>query len=136
MNVLRKITKTEWLLIAMAATFLVALSLLYLRAADVADGADYTISVTQREPEEVTPEAPALININTATQSELETLTGIGPAMAIRIIEYREEHGDFRQIEDLLNVKGIGEATLNKFRDHITVGSIADNNNNREDNTA
>ena len=133
MNVLQKITKTEYLLVTMTVIFLAALTLLYTRASDVADGADYTITVTHREQEEVTPEAPSLININTATQTELETLNGIGPAIAQRIIEYREEHGAFQNIEELLNVKGIGEATLNKFRDHITVSPAPDDNNTVED---
>ena len=44
------------------------------------------------------------ININTATQTELETLTGIGPSMALTIIEYREKHGDFSKIEDIKNI--------------------------------
>ena len=61
------------------------------------------------------------ININTATFQELQTLRGIGPTMAQRIIEYRQTSGRFATVDDLTNVKGIGEKTLEKLRDSITV---------------
>ena len=61
------------------------------------------------------------MNINKATQSELETLPGIGEAMANRIIEYREQNGNFQKIEDLKNVKGIGEAKFDKIKELVTV---------------
>ena len=61
------------------------------------------------------------ININLASQKELETLTGIGPSKAQAIIEYREKYGGFKTIEELTNVSGIGEATLEKIRDKITI---------------
>lgn len=123
MNVLGKITKTEWLLIALTILFLALLSLLYWKADSTADGADYTISIFRKEPAPVTPEAPAPVDINTATAEELETLSGVGPVMAQRIIDYREEHGPFSSVDDLLNVSGIGESTLEKFRDHVTVSA-------------
>lgn len=61
------------------------------------------------------------ININTADSSQLQTLTGIGPALAERIIQYREQNGGFAAIEDIKNVSGIGDKTFEKFRDSITV---------------
>lgn len=61
------------------------------------------------------------VNINKATQSELETLPGIGEAMANRIIEYREQNGKFQKVEDLKNVKGIGDAKFEKIKELITV---------------
>lgn len=61
------------------------------------------------------------VNINQATQSELETLPGIGPSIASRIIEYREQNGNFQKIEDLQNVKGIGDAKYANIKDHVTV---------------
>lgn len=69
-------------------------------------------------------EAPAVsgpININTATQAELETLPHIGPATAAKIIDYREKHGPFARIEDIQNVSGIGPATFADIKDLITV---------------
>jgi competence protein ComEA len=62
-----------------------------------------------------------LININTASQAELETLPGIGPALAQRIIQYREKNGNFLTIEDIKNVSGIGEKRFEQLKDQITV---------------
>ena len=63
------------------------------------------------------------VNINTASVTELDTLPGIGPAIAQRIIDYRTAHGLFNKIEDLMNVKGIGPAIFDKLKDLIIVGS-------------
>ena len=68
-----------------------------------------------------TTTATRLININTAGTAELDTLPAIGPSTAKAIIYYRQEHGAFAKIEDLVNVPGIGEITLAKFKDLITV---------------
>jgi competence protein ComEA len=62
-----------------------------------------------------------LININTASATELETLSGIGEVLAAAIIEYRTQNGPFASVEDLLDVSGIGPATLDEIRDHVTV---------------
>jgi len=61
------------------------------------------------------------ININTADASELQKLTGIGPGKAKSIIDYRNKNGPFKNVDDLLNVSGIGEKTLEKIRDEIVV---------------
>jgi competence protein ComEA len=61
------------------------------------------------------------ININTATLAELDTLPGIGAAIAQRIIDYRSQNGDFKTIEDLKKVRGIGDALLSQIKDLITV---------------
>jgi competence protein ComEA len=66
--------------------------------------------------------AGALVNINTATAAELETLPRIGPTMAQRILEYREANGPFGANEELQNVSGIGPATFDTLKDMITVG--------------
>ncbi len=60
------------------------------------------------------------ININTATEKQLDSLPGIGPGTAKRIIEYREKHGDFKYIDELMNVKGIGEKTFDEIKVYIT----------------
>lgn len=59
------------------------------------------------------------INLNTASQSELETLPGIGPSKALAIIDYRETNGGFQTIEDLKNIGGIGEKTFEKLKEQI-----------------
>ncbi len=61
------------------------------------------------------------ININTATQEELDVLPGIGPSRALDIIAYREKNGGFKTPEELQNVTGIGEATFERLRDLVTV---------------
>ncbi|MEO6830665.1 MAG: helix-hairpin-helix domain-containing protein [Chitinophagaceae bacterium] len=66
--------------------------------------------------------AYAAVNINTATQAELETLQGIGPAKAKAIIDHRKKNGSFKSADDLEKVKGIGPATLKRLRKDITVG--------------
>ena len=62
-----------------------------------------------------------IININTATQTELELLPGIGPSTASKIIKYREENGEFKTIDDIKNVSGIGDAKFESIKDQITV---------------
>ena len=64
----------------------------------------------------------AAVDINRASSAELETLPGIGPTLAGRIIEYREQNGAFQTPEELTNVKGIGEKTLEKFLPYIICG--------------
>lgn len=70
--------------------------------------------------EPVEPPAGSLININTATQAELEELPGIGPSIAARIIEYREQNGPFSKAADIVRVSGIGPSTYGKIKDRIT----------------
>ena len=66
--------------------------------------------------------ARGVVNINTASAKELETLPGVGAVTARRIIDYREAHGPFETIEDIQNVPGIGEKTFEGLRDTIGVG--------------
>lgn len=61
------------------------------------------------------------VNINTATQAELETLPGVGESTAIKIINYRQENGKFKTIQDLKQVSGIGESKYNKMKDLISI---------------
>ena len=62
-----------------------------------------------------------LVNVNTATPEELETLPGIGEVLAAAIVSYREEHGPFTSVDSLIDVSGIGEVTLEEIRELVSV---------------
>ncbi|HET7328839.1 MAG TPA: ComEA family DNA-binding protein, partial [Nocardioidaceae bacterium] len=64
---------------------------------------------------------PAVVNLNTATSAQLEELPGIGPVTAASILQWRAEHGRFSTVEELLEVSGIGDATLADLRELVTV---------------
>ncbi|MFM1905495.1 MAG: hypothetical protein RIT32_291 [Actinomycetota bacterium] len=64
---------------------------------------------------------PGRVSINTATVSQLDQLPGIGPVIASRIIEYRQQNGPFRQLTDIKNVSGIGDALYDKIKDSISL---------------
>lgn len=66
------------------------------------------------------------ININTASEVELQTLPGIGPAKAQAIVKYREENGNFATLEDLKKVSGIGDKIFDQINDQITVSEKAE----------
>jgi len=82
----------------------------------------------QRASERPTPAAKAAssgpLNLNTATVAQLEALPGIGKSVAERILEYREKSGGFKKVEDLMNVRGIGEKSFLKLKPLITVSSV------------
>ena len=88
------------------------------------------IKNTEKEDEQITEEIlinsnsnkpSKLININTATKNELESLPGIGESIATQIIEYRAKNGRFKKIEEIKNVTGIGESKYNKIKDYIKI---------------
>lgn len=64
----------------------------------------------------------AAVNINTATQSELEAVKGLGPAKAQAIIQHRETNGNFKSLDELDNVKGFGKASIDKLKGELSVG--------------
>ncbi|MBR5740673.1 MAG: helix-hairpin-helix domain-containing protein [Firmicutes bacterium] len=95
------------------------------RAEKVFDGQKIQVPKLGEDPQ-VTGQGSAVsgdgkININTAESSLLQTIPGIGPAKASRIIDYRETVGRFNSIEEIMNVSGIGEATFQSIRDYIKV---------------
>lgn len=68
------------------------------------------------------PQVDAVVDLNTADQAGLETLPGVGPVTAQRILAWRVEHGAFSAVEELLEVSGIGERTLDQLRPHVGLG--------------
>ena len=66
--------------------------------------------------------ALAVVDLNTATQSELESVKGIGPAKAKRIVDHRQKNGAFRSLDALASVKGFGKASVAKLKNELSVG--------------
>lgn len=81
---------------------------------------DFIAVPNENQPQQSVEDKPALLNINTASVEELQTLSGIGPQMAKRIFQYREEHGNFTSVDALMEVKGLGEKTLKKLKPFIS----------------
>ena len=67
--------------------------------------------------------ATTVVNLNTATAAQLETLPGIGKAPAERILEYRQKNGGFKKIEELMNVRGVGEKSFLKLKTLISAST-------------
>ena len=85
----------------------------------------YTVQTERPAQEEEIAPVRVLVNINTASAEELESVSGIGPVLAQAILDYRAEHGDFQTLDELLEVRGIGSAKLDAMRDEITTGGDA-----------
>ena len=81
-----------------------------------------TEQVLDNTPQAFTPQLMS-ININTATPADLTKLSGIGERKALRIVQWRQQNGDFKTISDLANVNGIGKATVAKLAGQLTVGN-------------
>jgi competence protein ComEA len=71
----------------------------------------------------VTAAPAAPVNLNAATVAELQKLPGIGPAMAARIVDYRQKSGGFKKVEELMNIQGIGETSFLKLRPLVSVAA-------------
>ena len=138
MKVSEKVTKTEALLLAMTLVFLLLTGAIFVLRSR-SGGAEYVVrNETMRAAAEVTPPASVLeeeppvpsaenpLNINMADAAALDTLPGIGPVLAGRIVEYRSTHGAFSKKEDLMLVEGIGEGIYGDLRDVITVEEAAE----------
>jgi competence protein ComEA len=86
------------------------------------------VAAGQEAPRSGTPAAKASsstpVNLNTATVAQLEALPGIGKSTAERILEYRQKSGGFKKVEDLMNVRGIGEKSFLKLKPLVTVTSV------------
>lgn len=69
------------------------------------------------------PASTVMVNINTATAAEFEALPGVGPKMAARIVEYRQKNGPFKKVEELMNVRGLGEKNFLKLKGQLTLAA-------------
>ena len=97
-------------------------------ASPLEDGQQVYIPIEDDPPPVIPTSVPTLnrvtgelININTATEAELESLPGIGPSLAQKIVEWRETHGPFLKPEEIIQVSGIGQSKLEQIMDLITV---------------
>ena len=88
-----------------------------------------TSSTTAAQTKAAAPQAtvknapPAVVNINTASATELDALPGIGAKTAARIVEYRQKNGPFKKVEELMNVRGVGEKNFLKLKAQLSVGA-------------
>ena len=80
-----------------------------------------TVSAQAAKAQSASASASAPVNLNTASVAQLEALPGIGKATAERILEYRQKNGSFKKVEDLMNVRGVGEKSFLKLKPLITV---------------
>ena len=115
----RRITKTEIALLFLAAGVAAGMFVPY-PTRDASAKSGYEVTASARRDTET--ERMEKIDLNTATAEELTLLPQIGQALAERIVSYREENGRFDTAEDLLNVDGIGEKTLDAIREYILLG--------------
>lgn len=78
------------------------------------------------------PPVAGVVNINTASTSDLEALPGIGAKTAARIVEYRQKNGPFKKVEELMNVRGVGEKNFLKLKSQITVAAAKTDHPNQQ----
>ena len=120
---MRKLSWSEKWIILLTLLFSAAMTVLYLRMTQDDRYADYTIT-TERGKMTVEQYQSLPVDINSADLAQLMTLNGIGEELAKRIIDYREEHGGFTDIEELMQVEGIGEVKFAALSDRISCGEV------------
>ena len=94
---------------------------LLVAAATLALAAPSGAAVSQEKAAEAKAAPAQVVNLNTAPVEQLERLPGVGPKTAARIVEYRQKNGGFKKIEELMNVRGIGEKAFLKMKGQLTV---------------
>ena len=119
-----KLKRVEWIAVAVTAAFL--LLVIGVKIGARHRSVPVTVTTAQQTAERELPVRSAaaeseLVNLNTAAPEELQTLTGVGPVLAERIVEYREENGPFERIEDVTKVQGIAEKVFSDNAGRMTV---------------
>ena len=119
----RLLTGPERAALALTALFLIAAAAVSLRPrAEIRLEQGSAAQISRLAPEADTAAGETLVDLNTADCDALQTLPGIGPELAGRILAYRAAHGPFTDAAELLQVDGIGEKTLARLLEHVTVG--------------
>lgn len=113
------VTKTEKILLSVTAVFLCGLLALSAHDRRVAEAVGVVTDQTVAQETVLGNLTPT--NLNVASEEELAELPGIGPELARRVVAYREEHGFFRSVEEIMEVSGIGEKKFEDMKDRITV---------------
>lgn len=115
--------KQGWILIAVTGAFLCLLLGVFLgRNSNKTYIQIQDIDSVQTQPSTSrSPESLGKININTATLEQLQLLPGIGESLALRILDYRAEHGDFKSTEELMHVSGIGEKKFDSIKNYVVI---------------
>ena len=116
---MRNIRKSEWILLGLTAVFLCGLLGLYLHDQNRLN-TQRVVTAVEVPQEELLPDLSPL-DLNTASAEQLQTLPGIGPELAERIVDWREEHGAFASVEQIMEVPGIGEGKFAGLEGRITV---------------
>ena len=108
----------------MVRRFAVWSVVLSLAAASAAPAlAQQSPNAAPKPPSKAQAKADSVVNLNTASAADFESLPGIGKSTAQRIVEYRQKSGGFKKIEELMNVKGIGEKSFLKIKSRLTVAA-------------
>ena len=91
------------------------------KVAGASSARNTSVSSTSQKLQSATTQNSSKINLNSASESQLDSLSGIGPTYAKRIVDYRNSNGGYKSIDEIKNVKGIGDKTFEKFKDQITI---------------
>lgn len=121
MEAKEKIGAVHVVLLGLTLAFLITLSALSLRGG-AAGTEQWSVETERSAPAEEIVPLREPVDINTADAAQLQELVGVGPVLAQAIVDYREAHGPFESVDELLEVSGIGEAKLEGMRSGVTLG--------------
>ncbi len=128
MRKLRALSTSEKWIVGLTLLFALLMLAVYFRSVLTDAGGSYTVRGGAFSSQQAESETPLnwQVDINSATETELRQLPGVGEVLAERIVRYREENGPFTAAEELLNVEGIGESKLEDMKDMIVIGEVTE----------